>query len=274
MTATPNSGFDHSSDPNFLDYYAAASLSPAAQERFTVVRDKMLALARELRPDVGALDVADVGCGAGTQCRLWAELGHRVHGLDVNEPLVTLGRQRAEAAGLSIRFDVGTATALPYADASMDVVLLPELLEHVVDWQSCLNEAVRVMRPGGLLYLSTTSYLCPRQQEFNLPMYAWYPAFLKRHYEKVAVTTRPEIANYARYPAVNWFSFPMLSRYLALRGVRSLDRFDMMDPARLPAAARWVRTLIRALPPLRFAAYFFIPHTIVFGIRDGARSGR
>jgi 2-polyprenyl-3-methyl-5-hydroxy-6-metoxy-1,4-benzoquinol methylase len=55
----------------------------------------------------------------------------------------------------------------------MDVCLLPELLEHVADWQSCLNEAARVLRPGGLLYLSTTNVLCPRQQEFNLPLYSF-----------------------------------------------------------------------------------------------------
>jgi 2-polyprenyl-6-hydroxyphenyl methylase/3-demethylubiquinone-9 3-methyltransferase len=214
------------------------------------------------------MEVADIGCGAGTQCRLWAELGHRVHGVDVNEPLIQLARQRAHEAGLEIRFDVGTATRLPYPDASMDVVLLPELLEHVADWQSCLNEATRVMAPGGLLYLSTTSYLCPRQQEFNLPLYSWYPGFLKRRYERLAVTTRPEIANYARYPAVNWFSYPMLARYLRARGVRCFDRFDMIDAESMPALFRPVLAAIRGFPPLRLGGYLLTPYTIVFGMKQ------
>jgi 2-polyprenyl-6-hydroxyphenyl methylase/3-demethylubiquinone-9 3-methyltransferase len=119
---------------------------------------------------VRQLNIADIGCGAGTQARLWAQGGHRVFGLDVNEPLIRLARQRTEEAGLVIRFEVGTATALPWADRTMDVRLLPELLEHVADCQACLNEAARVLRPGGLLYLSTTNVLCPRQDEFNAPV--------------------------------------------------------------------------------------------------------
>lgn len=268
MATNTTSGFDHSSDPSFLDYYASASLAPEALERFRVVRDKLIGLANKSELRGRSLDVADIGCGAGTQCRLWTDLGHRAHGLDVNEPLIQLARERARESGENIRFDVGTATALPYHDQSMDVVLLPELLEHVADWQSCLNEAVRILRPGGLLYLSTTSYLCPRQEEFNLPAYSWYPGFLKRRYERLAVTTRPDLANFARYPAVNWFSFPMLSRYLEARGVLCLDKFDMMDRGRLPALLRPVLTLIRGLRPLRSAAYVFIPHTILFGTKQ------
>ena len=267
MTTRSETGFDHSSDPNFVDYYSAASLSAATIERFQVVRDKLIALAKRTRLGDKALDVADIGCGAGTQCNLWADLGHRVHGIDVNEPLIVIARQRAKETGRDVRFDVGTATQLPYADRSMDVVLLPELLEHVEDWRSCLNEAVRVLRSGGLLYLSTTSYLCPLQEEFNLPLYSWYPGFLKRRYERLARTTRPELANYARYPAVHWFSPPMLSKYLKAQGVSCLDRFDMMDGRQLPGPLRPVLSTIRAVPALRWAAYLFTPHTVIFGMK-------
>ena len=104
--AAPDAAFDHSSDPRFLDYYADASLSPAALERFRVVRDKLLKMAAAAGRS-GPMEVADIGCGAGTQCRLWAELGHRVHGVDVNEPLIQLARQRAREAGLEIRFECG-----------------------------------------------------------------------------------------------------------------------------------------------------------------------
>jgi len=110
----------------------------------------------------------------------------------------------------------------------MDVYVVPELLEHVVDWEGVLNEAARILRPNGVLFLSTTNALCPVQNEFNLPLYAWYPAFMKRHYERLAVTTRPEVANYAKYPAVNWFTFYSLRSALRARGFnRFLDRLDM-----------------------------------------------
>ena len=134
--------WDHTTHPDFYEYYANESQSEATVQRFRSVQATVLRIAAQNQM-AERLMVADVGCGAGTQSRLWAQLGHRVHGVDVNEPLIRLARQRAEEEGLDIRFEVGTATALPWADASMDVCLLPELLEHVSDWQSCVNEAVR-----------------------------------------------------------------------------------------------------------------------------------
>lgn len=269
--APPADGFDHSSDPNFLAYYEKESLSRATIERFTIVRDKALALLRQEMPEKTRLDVADIGCGAGTQSILWAELGHRVRGLDVNGPLVEVGRRRAAERGLDgIRFDVGTATALPYDSASMDVCLLPELLEHVADWRACLNEAARVLRPGGLLYLSTTNKLCPIQQEFELPMYSWYPGFLKRRYERLSVTTRPEIANYAKYPAVNWFTFYGLRSFLAPLGFVCFDRFDMIETRGMGLAAKAIVGAFRHLPPLRLLGHVLTEGTTIFALKRGA----
>jgi ubiquinone/menaquinone biosynthesis C-methylase UbiE len=271
-TDTPLVGHDpfwnHSSDPNFLRYYEQQSVSDETLQRFSLVRDKALQLLSSSPGGVTpALDVVDVGCGAGTQSRLWAEMGHRVHGLDVNEPLVSIAIRRAAESGLEIAFDVGSATELPYADASMDVALLPELLEHVANWQGCLDEAIRVLRPGGLLYLSTTSWLCPKQQEFNLPLYSWYPAFLKRRYERLAVTTRPEIANHCKYPAVNWFSFYALERYLGPRGFACLDRFDMVDLRGRSAVAKLALTMVRSFAPLRLLGHVFTPGSTVFALK-------
>lgn len=270
--ASQTTAWDHSSDQNFVDYYAQQSLSPETAQRFTLVRDKSLRLLTTLRGSATTeLHVADIGCGAGMQAQLWAERGHKVFGLDVNAPLIEIARQRAETSGFTIQYDVGSATELPYTDASMDVALLPELLEHVADWQGCLDEAIRILKPGGLLYLSTTNRLCPIQQEFNLPLYSWYPGFIKRRYERLAVTTRPEIANYCKYPAVNWFSFYSLAAYLRQHGFRSLDRFDMIETRDKSASVRSALSLVKAIPPLRFLGQVLTPGSIVFAIRDRAR---
>lgn len=149
----------------------------------------------------------------------------------------------------------------------MDVCLLPELLEHVEDWQSCLREAARVLKPGGVLYLSTTNVLCPKQQEFNLPLYSWYPRFLKRRYERLAITTRPELANYARYPAVHWFSFYGFSSFLAGYNIRSYDRFDMLNIDKMGIVPRLAVAMIRTLPPLRFIGHVLTTNTILFGVK-------
>ncbi|MEC5161287.1 MULTISPECIES: class I SAM-dependent methyltransferase [unclassified Janthinobacterium] len=250
---------------DFFAYYEKESDSEAARQRFAAIQATLLRLLG--RPQ-RALAVADIGCGAGTQCRLWAQHGHQVHGADINAALVELGRQRAAQAGLAIDFAVASATALPWPDQSMDLCIAPELLEHVADWQGVLAELVRVLKPGGALFLSTSNRLCPRQQEFTLPMYSWYPGFVKRRVVALALSTRPELAGYAVYPAVHWFTFYGLRDHLAARGVVSLDRFDMMDVSGRGVLVRAALRLIRALPPLRLLAHVATSYTVLLGVKE------
>ena len=243
--------YDHSSDPTFLTYYAEQSATQATVQRFGRIKDRSLRLLSERGKSTDRLTVLDIGCGAGTQARLWAEAGHLAHGVDVNAPLIAVGQARAKEEGLTLDLCVGSATQLQYDDACMDVCLMPELLEHVQDWQSCVKEAVRVLKPGGLLYLSTSNVLCPMQNEFNLPLYSWYPAFAKRHFEHLAVTTRPDLANFARYPAVNWFSYYSLRRYLTPLGMDCRDRFEVCETQGRSPTGKLAIRLLKALPPLR-----------------------
>lgn len=252
---------------NFVRYYAEQSISETTLQRFRSIQGAVMRLRRQHGLAEKNLDIADIGCNAGTQSILWAKDGHRVHGIDINGPLLDLATKRSSEAGLEIDFRLGSATALPWADGSMDVCLVPELLEHVADWKSCLNEATRILRPGGVVYLSTTNRLCPRQQEFNLPMYSWYPAPLKRHYEKLSVTRRPDLVNYAKYPAVNWFTFYGLRRELVSKGFVALDRFDITDTQTKGLAGKVLISLIRGMAPLRWMAHVATPYTVIMAVR-------
>jgi ubiquinone/menaquinone biosynthesis C-methylase UbiE len=135
----------------FYEYYAEESLSDATLERFESTRATVMRVLAILGQSTERLRVADIGCGAGTQCRIWARDGHRIIGCDVNEGLIELARKRAVEEGLSesTSFRLASAESLPLDDASVDVCLLPELLEHVVDWERCLDECARIVRPGG-----------------------------------------------------------------------------------------------------------------------------
>jgi SAM-dependent methyltransferase len=250
-------------DDAFVAYYARQSEAPRTVRRFEGVMARTLRARALDGTRTTGLAVADIGCNAGTQSLLWARAGHQVTGIDINARLLELARQRADSAGLPVTFQVGSATALPWPDGCMDVCLLVELLEHVPDWETVLREACRVLRPGGTLYASTTNRLCPRQSEFELPLYSWYPGFIKRRCERLAVTTHPQWVNHTRYPAVHWFTPYGLAAWLRRAGFTPRDRFDVMDTGARPGHERALLALIRSLPPARFAAHVATPSATV-----------
>jgi 2-polyprenyl-3-methyl-5-hydroxy-6-metoxy-1,4-benzoquinol methylase len=261
---------ERGANEKFFDYYANQSLSASTAQRVGSIRDVVLQTRRRFGFLETHLDVADVGCNAGTQCIMWAQDGHRVHGVDINANLVSLARQRSMEVGLQIDFREGSATRLPWETASMDICLAPELLEHVRDWEPCVNEFCRVLKIGGILYLSTTNWLCPKQYEFQLPLYSWYPALLKKRYERLAVTTKPQLVNFAEYPAVNWFSFYGLRQELTKRGFTSLDRFDSTKLENKSVLAKFIVKAIRKVGILRLIGHVATPYTVIVGIKRAA----
>ncbi len=266
------SGHEEAVQDKFAEYYREASLTDEAMARFMSIRDLVSNVLDQQGRSGESLDIADIGCAAGTQSMIWAKDGHRVQGIDINETLVEIATERAKEEGLAIEYLLGTAENLPWADSSFDVCLVPELLEHVPNWSDCLSELARILKPGGVLFLSTNNVLCPKQQEFDLPLYSWYPAPLKRHYEKLSVTTRPELVNHAQFPAVNWFSFYSLRRAFARLGLSTQDRFDATNVDSKGVLHRMLIPAIRTLPPLRFIAHVFTPYTTVIATKESPQA--
>jgi SAM-dependent methyltransferase len=97
--------------------------------------------------------VLDLGCGGGFLLRAVQEAGAQVSGL---EPSLQ-GLQVAERRGIRDLYLCG-GQRLPFADAQFDGVLCMDVVEHVPDERSVLNEVFRVLRPGGLLLISVPAY--------------------------------------------------------------------------------------------------------------------
>ena len=106
-----------------------------------------------------SLNVAEVGCGQGQRCRLWASRGHHVFGVDHDGEQIALARRHAFAGELEIMFDVARASALPWPGRCMDLCLGPAPAGSGADWQACLAELGRVLRPDGFLWLGSGATL-------------------------------------------------------------------------------------------------------------------
>ena len=110
-------------------------------------------LAAVLAGRTGAQRIVDVGCGDGSATRLVAGLDARNTVIGVDWSATALARARARGL-LVIQGGVDTA-GLPLPDSCADVVIMSELIEHLVDTDAAVDEARRVLCPGGVLLLST-----------------------------------------------------------------------------------------------------------------------
>jgi len=106
---------------------------------------------RAMVPAGVPLRILDVGCGTGLNASQLARQGHEVYGIDVSpvaiEKFCTQGLQ-----GSVVDMEAGQ---LPFPADSFDMVYASEVIEHCVDTTGFLGNIRTVLRPGGILLLST-----------------------------------------------------------------------------------------------------------------------
>ncbi len=98
----------------------------------------------------------DVGCGSGRAAVALAVAGFQVEAVDLDPKVVAIAEAASRRLGVRVRYRDGdfAADGHGYADESYDVVACLEVLEHVEAWQQAVNNLVRVLKPGGLLFLT------------------------------------------------------------------------------------------------------------------------
>src|SRR5215472_3230695 len=96
----------------------------------------------------------DVGCGAGQLTLIAARAGAQATGCDIATNWIERARERAKAENVSATFDEGDAEALPYADASFDVVASLIGAMFAPRPELVAAELKRVCRPGGKIAMA------------------------------------------------------------------------------------------------------------------------
>ena len=95
----------------------------------------------------------EIGCGLGTDLLQFARAGAQVTGIDLTPASVDLARKRFSLYGIPGDFQVADAENLPFPDESFDVVYSFGVLHHTPDTQKAIDEAYRVLKPGGGIIL-------------------------------------------------------------------------------------------------------------------------
>ncbi len=98
-------------------------------------------------------EVLEIGGGSGAMAaRLLATRpGVRMTVTDYDEAMVAAARARLAPVADRAQVRQADATDLPFPDNRFDAVLSFIMLHHVIDWEAALGEAIRVLRPGGVL---------------------------------------------------------------------------------------------------------------------------
>ncbi|MGI9477903.1 MAG: bifunctional 2-polyprenyl-6-hydroxyphenol methylase/3-demethylubiquinol 3-O-methyltransferase UbiG, partial [Hyphomicrobiaceae bacterium] len=126
--------------------------------RLAYVRDaatRHLGLDATARRPYAALSCLDVGCGGGLISEPLARLGGTVTAIDPAAKNIEAARLHAENSGLAIDYQAVTAEMLADAGRTFDLVTCLEVVEHVPDPRAFVATLARLVRPGGLLVMST-----------------------------------------------------------------------------------------------------------------------
>ena len=126
--------------------------------RIGYVRDRVAAHCRRdalSGTPLAGLSLVDIGCGGGLLCEPMRRLGASVTGIDAASDNIEVAAAHAARQGLAIDYRRSTAEALVSAGQRFDIVLALEIVEHVADADLFLRSCSLLVKPGGLLFLST-----------------------------------------------------------------------------------------------------------------------
>jgi arsenite methyltransferase len=114
-------------------------------------------------------DVLDVGCGAGTDTLIAAQMVGRngsVTGIDMTPAMVAKAERAAAEMGFGhVTITAGSAEQLPFVDASFDVVISNGVIDLIPDKDAVFAEMARVLRPGGRIQLADVTIQRPVSEE-------------------------------------------------------------------------------------------------------------
>ncbi|QQS71010.1 class I SAM-dependent methyltransferase [Candidatus Saccharibacteria bacterium] len=102
---------------------------------------------------VSGKTVLDIASGSGYGTQMLAETAKFVYGVDINKNAI--GYAQEYFSGKNIEYRLGDGESIPLDDDSVDIVVTFETIEHIKNYRKFLDEVRRILKPDGLLLIST-----------------------------------------------------------------------------------------------------------------------
>jgi ubiquinone/menaquinone biosynthesis C-methylase UbiE len=185
----------------------------------------------------------EVGCGTGLILQRTARFARRAMGIDLSGAMLARARQR----GLAVV--QASATALPFATASVDVAYSFKVLAHIPDIEGALREMARVVRPGGWVLAEFYNARSLRRLVKALKPPS---AVSETTHDEHVFTRYDDAAAIRRY-------LPAELDWVATRGIRVITPVaKVLELPVLGPAVRWAEHRLADLPGARSAGGFLV----------------
>ncbi len=154
-------------------------------------------LALRLAPRI---TIADLGAGEGMVSQLLARRAEKVWCIDNSPRMVEVGTELAAKNALAnLEYRLGDVEAVPLDDRSVDLAILSQALHHAQHPQTAVNEAVRILRPGGqLLVLDLKEHAFEKARELYADVWLGFSESALHDFLKKAGLQKVEVATVAR----------------------------------------------------------------------------
>lgn len=207
--------------------------------------------------------VLDVGSGIGITLSFIAQAFPNSTGCDIDKEAVRAARRILKEVAVKAQVIVYDGRRLPFSDNSFDIVTSIEVIEHAEDPDRMLGEIWRVLKPDGILHITTANKWWPYEPHFKLLFLSYLPARLADlyvklsgrgdHYEKIRLPSYDQFKrSINKYFDIEDITLPLIENYKKYsfdkeRGNKvrmvgeCLTILDKLDPSRLRRFSKIVK---------------------------------
>jgi len=188
--------------------------------------------------------ILEIGVGTGRIALPFVQIGADYTGVDLSLPMMEVLRKKIAAIfeGVArLKLALADAMALPFADASFDVIIMIHVLHLVSDWRQTLRECRRVLRDGGWLALSSNEHAERKQRDVIASRTPDGPLLVRQKWNEIMNELSQDRS---RQPGVRWLANAEVCDALAQMGA-AVRHVTLAEYQHRPITAREMASLHR-----------------------------